>query len=62
MSTQSFNKDFANQFTQDVALHSPSEEYKYGNLLMRTYAASRGDMALLGKTVTDQFFKNRNAD
>jgi len=56
MSTEYFNKDFANQFREECALYTAVEEFQNANLLFRQFAGNSTEIESLAVSVTKKLY------
>ncbi|OQP63866.1 hypothetical protein A3860_23305 [Niastella vici] len=54
-----FSKDFAKQFRSESELYTATEEFPFGNLLIRQYAGDNGELSAIGEKLIDTFFNTR---
>jgi hypothetical protein len=59
MAPQFFNKDFAKQFQHGHELYFPTDEYQYGNLLLKKYNGNSMPVTYVGKEISDKLFQCR---
>lgn len=62
MALQFFSKDFAKQFQHGCELYIPTDEYQYGNLLLKQYTGNSMPMAYMGMEISDKLFQCRLID
>ncbi|THU39529.1 hypothetical protein FAM09_13575 [Niastella caeni] len=56
MSNHYFSKDFAKKFRSKCELYAPTQEYQYGNLLIKHFEGNKAEMAVIGERLTEKFF------